>query len=53
MVVILAVEQELMNAQIAALQADVDRAYRRLIDARADLTAASAHSDAEVVSGPQ
>lgn len=48
-VVIMAAERELMNARIAVLLAGVERAYRQLIDARADLMFASVHSDADVV----
>lgn len=45
----MAAERELMGARMAVLRAGVDRAYRQLIDARADLMVASAQSDADVI----
>jgi hypothetical protein len=48
-VVIMADERELMNARIAALEAGVDRVYRQLIDACADLMVAFGQIDVGVV----
>jgi hypothetical protein len=48
-VVIMADERELMNARIAALEARVDRVYRQLIDACADLMVAFGQIDVGVV----